>query len=277
MSPRPTAVPCPADDRPARSRRLTVAFTTLAAAVAVAAPAGAQSQGEGFLFKEPTGSFAIRGGFAMPGTGGDLFGDMRDQLTLGRSAFNGLTVGADLAFRLTSRFDLAFSADYAGSSTGSEFRDFSETVDGQEVPVSQTNTFRRMPLTASLKAYLSPRGHSIGTLAWMPEKFAPFVGIGGGVTYYKFEQSGDFVDFRPNPDGSYAIFTDDLVSSGWAPTAHGLVGLDVSLSPRFAFTTQGKYTVGRGKVTGPDYGGSGGYDRIDLSGFTATAGFYVRF
>jgi len=243
----------------------------------MAAPAGAQSQGEGFLFKAPVGSFAIRGGLAVPGASGALFGDMRDRLTLGRGAFNGLAVGTDLAFRLTPRFDLAFSADYAGSSTGSEFRGFSETVDGQEVPVRQTTTFRRVPLTASLRAYLLPRGRSIGQLAWMPEKFAPFVGIGGGATYYKFEQKGDFVDFQANPDGSYDIFTDDLVSSGWAPTAHGLVGFDVSLSPRFAFTTQGRYTVGRGRVNGTDYGGPGGYDRIDLSGFTATAGFYVRF
>jgi hypothetical protein len=238
----------------------------LAAMLVAAAPVHAQSQGDGFLFRAPIGSFTLRGGLALPGTGGDLFSFIRDTLTVGRSAFNGMTLGADLAFRLAPRFDVAFSADYAGASAGSEFRNL---VDQDRKPIAQTTTFRRVPLSASLKAYLRPRGQSIGTLAWMPEKYAPFVGVGGGATWYKLQQKGDFVNYVNNE-----IFSDDLVSTGWAPTAHGLVGLDVSLSPRFAFTTQGKYTLGKAKVAGQDFQG---FDRIDLSGFAATAGFYVRF
>lgn len=239
---------------------------TLAAALVTAAPVHAQSQGDGFLFRTPIGSFTLRGGLALPGTGGDVFSFIRDTLTVGRSAFNGMTFGADLAFRLGPRFDVALSADYAGASTGSEFRNW---TDQNEQPITQITTFRRVPLSASIKAYLRPRGQSIGTLAWMPEKYAPFIGVGGGATWYRFQQKGDFVDYR-----TFDVFPDELVSSGWAPTAHGLVGLDVSLSPRFAFTTQGKYTLGKAKVAGQDFQG---FDRIDLSGFAATAGFYVRF
>jgi hypothetical protein len=247
--------------------RLLTRGALLAALGALAAPstASAQRSGDGFLFGQPAGTFTLRGGFDRASAGSDVFSQAIDQLTLGRNDFSALSVGADLAFRLAPRLDVAFGAAYSGSEAPSEFRDF---VDQDDLPIEQSTTLRRVPLTASLKAYLAPRGRSIGRFAWVPSKIAPYVGGGGGAMWYRFQQQGDFVDFETNE-----IFPDELESSGWTPTGHALAGIDVSLGPRFLLTGEGRYTWARASL-GNDFVG---FDRIDLSGFALTAGVAVRF
>jgi hypothetical protein len=69
------------------------------------------------------------------------------------------------------------------------------------------------------------------------------------------------------------VFTDSFSSSGWAPTAHALAGLDVALSPHLGLTGEGRYTWAKGNLSS-DFSG---FDRIDLSGLSATVGVYARF
>jgi hypothetical protein len=232
---------------------------------ATPAVAGAQRAGDGFLFGQPAGTFTLRGGFDRAAASSDLFSFATKQLTLGRSDFSSFTVGADLAFRVAPRLDVALGAAYAGSSAPSEFRAF---VDQDDLPIEQSTSFRRVPLTASVKAYLSPRGRSIGRFAWVPARVAPYLGAGGGAMWYRFRQEGDFVDFQTNE-----IFAEELASSGWTPTGHALAGVDFALGPRFLLTGEGRYTWARAALSN-DFAS---FDRIDLSGFALTAGVAVRF
>jgi opacity protein-like surface antigen len=255
----------PARRAPVR-RRAAAALALLAAALLGARPAEAQSaSGDGFLFREPVASLTLRGGFDRATARSDVFSFVTDQLTLGRGDFSGLSVGGDLSMRLAPRVDLVLGASYTGSTTPSEFRRF---VDQDDQPIEQTTTFRRVPVTATLKAYLAPRGRSIGRFAWVPARYAPFVGVGGGAMWYRFRQSGDFVDFQTND-----VFPDALSASRWTPTAHGVAGVDYSLSPRLALTGEGRYTWARARLS-PDFAG---FNRIDLSGVSATVGLSVRF
>ena len=86
--------------------------------------------------------------------------------------------------------------------------------------------------------------------------------------WYQFAQSGDFIDFATTK-----VFFDSFDSTGWAPTFHVFGGADVSLNPRFAITTEGRYEWGKASL-GRDFSG---FDRIDLSGFTVTTGISVRY
>ena len=231
-----------------------------------AAPARAQSAGKGFLFQEPRWTVAVRGGFERANASSDIFDFVTDTLTLDRSDFSGVNVSMDLAYSIKPQLDLALNVGYTGSKTPSEFRKYVGTDD---LPIAQTTRFVRIPLTASLKAYLTPRGQSIGSLAWIPARFSPYVGVGGGAVKYKFEQNGEFVDSEsPNLD----IFRDRLSTNGWAPTAHGLAGFDLALTPRWGVTTEARYSWAKGKTSG-DFENY----RIDLSGLSATMGLHVRF
>ena len=251
-----------------RGRRVAprVALATLMLLLGARVAPAQSAGGDGFLFRPPIGSLTVRAGFDRALAGSDVFAFATDQLTLSRGDFGAFSVGADLAFSLRPRLDLALGAAYAGSRAPSEFRRF---VDQDDRPIEQTTTLRRVPITATLKGYLAPRGRSIGRFAWLPARYAPYVGAGGGVMWSRFRQEGDFVDFDTNE-----VFADDLTSSHWTPTAHGVAGVDYSLGPRFAVTGEGRYTWARADLSDEYFAG---FDPIDLSGVSATVGLSVRF
>jgi outer membrane protein W len=236
------------------------------AGLSVAAPAHAQSAGKGFLFQEPRWTLALRGGFDRANASSDLFEFVTDTLTLDRGDFSGVNISADLAYSIRPRLDLSLNVGYTGTHTPSEFRKYVGTDD---LPIAQTTKFVRVPVTASVKAYLTPRGQTIGSLAWIPSRFSPYVGVGGGAVKYEFEQDGEFVDSQsPNLD----IFRDKLSTDGWTPTAHGLAGFDLALTPRWGVTTEARYSWAKARTSG-DFENY----RIDLSGLSATMGLHVRF
>ncbi|HEX2780829.1 MAG TPA: hypothetical protein VHM30_15115 [Gemmatimonadaceae bacterium] len=240
-----------------------VASIALAGAGGVV-PVGAQDNGDGFLFMTPRASFTLRGGFSAPSARGDLYSFVTDQFTLGRSDFQAPTIDADLSFRLLPRLDASFGVSYERSNRKSEFRHF---VDNNDLPIEQSTALARVPVTASLKLYLAPRGRSIGKFAWVPYRFAPYVGAGGGAMWYRFMQEGDFIDFN-----TYGVFSDRFESSGWTKTAHVMAGAEYSLNPRIALTGEGRYHWAKAQL-GRDFVG---FDGIDLSGFALTLGFTVR-
>lgn len=248
-----------------RRRRVRVVGGVLLAVALGAVPAQAQRGGDGFLFDEPAGSLALSAGFDHANAKSDIFSFTTDRLTIDRGDFSALAVAAQLSLRVAPRFDVVFGTSYAGTTTPSEFRDF---VDQDDLPIEQKTTFQRIPVTVGLKAYLLPRGRSIGHFAWVPERYAPYVGVGGGAMWYRFRQRGDFIDFDTNE-----VFRDTFTSSGWTPAAYGMAGIEFSLSPRFALIGEGRYTWAKANLS-EDFAN---FDRIDLSGVSATAGIAVRF
>lgn len=247
----------------------------LGAALLAAQPAAAQRAGDGFLFRQPAASLTLRGGFQHATAGSDLFAFTTENLTVDRGDFGGAMFGGDLSIRLRPRLDLMLGASYTGTDIASEFRDLVEETDAGDLPIEQTTRFQRVPVTASVKGYLAPRGRSIGNLAWVPARYAPYVGAGGGAMWYRFHQQGDFVDYQTlDPvDGTYEIFTDELESSGWTPTAHAMAGLDVSLTPRLGLTSEARYTWARAQPRDA----FNEFDPIDLSGVAASIGIQIRF
>ncbi len=244
---------------------LRIAALTLAAALALPTPAAAQGGGDGFLFRPPVASLTLRGGVDRALGNSDVFDFARDRLTLGSNAFTGFNAGADLAINATDRIDVVFGISHARSSARSEFRRF---VDQDDLPIEQTTALARTPLTASIRAYLTPRGREIGRFAWVPARVSPYVGVGGGAMWYRFTQDGDFVD-----EETLDVFPATLRSTGWTPTAHGLAGVEFSLSPRVAVATEARYNWARATMS-DDFRD---FDRIDLSGLVATAGLSFRF
>ena len=240
--------------------------TLLVALLAIGVSARAQDGGTGFLFKEPSWSLAIRGGFAMPTAGSDLFALATSQFTLNRSDFRSLDGSAELAFRVKSRLDLVFGAAISGMSKASESRGWKGS---DNLPIAQTTNFRRMPVSLSARYYLQPRGRTIGHFAWVPASYAAYVGAGVGMTNYDFDQSGEFVDSTTKK-----ILPGDLHSGGWAPMAQALAGIDWSIGPRWALTTEAKYVTASASLDPKDFSG---FHRLDLSGFSTSIGFYVRF
>ena len=238
----------------------------LAAVFALPAPALGQSDGPGFLFRRPQGTFTVRMGVARPNATGDPFGFFTNELTLSRSNFVAFDVAGDLAFSVSDRLDIVLSAGWAGSRSPSEMRHW---LDANDQPIQQTTTLQRVPITASLKYYLRPAGRSVGRFAWVPTPgLAPYVGAGGGLMFSRIHQWGNFVD----PTDTI-IFTDNYASESWTGTAHVFAGADLPLGPRFVLSAEARYTWATTPL-GPDFLGFG---NMDLSGLSVTVGMGVRF
>ena len=246
---------------PGRSATLFLVTTALAT---VTRPSLAQSAGDGFLFHTPGVSWELYGGFDRATASSDVFAFVTKQLTLTRGDFSSATFGTNFAIRVSPTNDIVFDASFTNVARNSEFRDW---VDQNNAPIQQTTSLSRVPVTLSVKHYLASRGRAIGRFAWIPAPRATYVGAGAGLMRYRFHQIGDFIDFQ-----TLNVFPDEFEATGWTPVLHAFAGMDLSLTGHFLVTGEARYTWARGRM-GRDYVG---FNRIDLSGISATAGITIR-
>lgn len=244
--------------------RRSAAFRLALATSLVAGPLTAQATDYGF--RAPVGYLTLRGGAQAPTANSDLFSFTNDVLTLGRRNFVGASWGGDVGGTINDRFAWEFSADVAMRSANSEYRAWQES---NGAPIRQRTDFRRIPLTLGLRWNLVPMGERIGRFAWIPKRVVPFVAAGGGATWYRFRQTGDFVDFA----NGNAINSDILESDGWAPTAVAAIGVDVALSPYLAWSTAVRATYARAALSS-DFRG---FAPLDVGGGSLTTGVQLRF
>lgn len=245
-------------------RPIWLALGAAALLAGTARSSAAQSAGDGYLFHSPVVTLTVRGGYARASAGSDVFDDVTKDLTLDRGDFSSITGAGDIAVHVKPRVDLVFSAAFSQSHHKSEFRDL---IDNNDLPIEQTTTFQRVPLTANVRLNLASPGRSVGRLAWIPTRVVPYVGAGAGAMRYQFKQEGDFVNFVTN-----GVFPAVLDSEGWAFVAQGMAGVDYNLSTQMGLSLDARYVHARGDL-GPSFNG---YDRIDLSGMTATVGLSFR-
>ncbi len=244
---------------------VALAFASWSLIGAEASATPPKSQDPDFLFGAPRFSAGFRAGWNFARAESDLFDFTRELLTVGDRDFDAPMLGLDFALLLNQRLDAVFGFEYSRSSTASEFRDFVGTDD---LPIVQETTLTKIPLTASLKFYVTPRGREVSRYAWVANTAAPYLGAGVGLQWYKFEQFGEFVDEK-----DLSIFEATLASSGWAPTVHVLGGVDVKLHRKMFLTVEGRYAWADAKLKDDFIG----FEPIDLTGFGITAGIYWVF
>jgi hypothetical protein len=90
-------------------------------------------------------------------------------------------------------------------------------------------------VTGGVKIFVLSPGRSVGRFAWVPARYVPYLGAGAGLMYYRFRQTGDFIDFD-----SLGVFPDTFVSRGWEPAYHAYGGLEMTLAPRVVLSTEAR-------------------------------------
>jgi hypothetical protein len=218
-----------------------------------------------FLFGQPKGAIGFRGSWVFQSAGSDIFDFVTQHLTLDKHDFDSPGFAADVAIAITPWLDVQGGVEWNRVSQRSEYRDF---VDNRLQPIEQTTQLNATALLGSVRYSLRPKGQAVSRLAWIPNRFVPYVGAGGGVVHYDFRQFGDFVDFQ-----DLSVFPESFRSSGWAPTAHVFGGVDLQLYRALYATVQGRLTKAAGDL-GSDFVD---FDPIDLSGFRISAGVNLLF
>jgi hypothetical protein len=247
-----------------RIRATAVLVSVLAAGLSK--PAIAQRAGSpDFLFRPPAATLTFFGALSAPSAGSDLYGFSFDELTLDRKDLRTVAHGADLAIRLSPRTEGVIGFAFGRSEQRSSFRDY---VDLDDQEIEQTTVLTRVPVGVSVRYYLTPRGEAIGSRAWIPARFTPWVGVGGGVMQYRFAQYGEFINFD-----NFDVFRARYTTRGWAPFAQGSLGAGWSLTRTFELTGELRYVRASGE-NGADFEG---FDPIDLSAVATSVGLTVRF
>jgi len=247
----------------------TAAFTLIACLLL--APAALAQQNPDFLFDRPSGFIMLRGQQNLQrakkvkprGGGIDVYEFSTEQLTLEKSDFNGAGLALEFGRTLTSRIDLRTGVDFTSAFARSESRDF---TDMDDLPIEQDTSLRQVDLFASFEFALTSRGRSIGQYSYVPSRFVPYVGAGGGFLWYQFQQSGDFVDFR-----DMAIFRANYKSDGWTPSRHAFGGVHIRITPSISVTGEVRQIWANAEVN-RDFST---FEPIDLSGLRLGVG--IRF
>lgn len=251
---------------------LIIVLALLLGAVPYAAAQGPpQATGRpDFLFGQPQGSIALRGGWVFARAGSDVFDFVRDRLTIDEGDFNTAAFATDVGIALNPRADAVIGFDFSRAKVASEYREF---VDNERLPIQQTTSLQELNLTGSIRFALRPRGREVSSLAWIPRRVVPYAGAGGGILWYKFKQAGDFVDEVAGTPTSRPIFSDLFEAKGWTPSAHVFGGVDLKLYRRWFLTFEGRYVWAAGDL-GEDFER---FEPIDLAGCRFGAGINVLF
>jgi hypothetical protein len=217
------------------------------------------------MLGRPRATIGVRGNWHMASAASDIFDFVTDQLTLEKSNFNTGSVGFEFTANVAPRVDIVGGMDLNRSRTPSEYR---RLIDNRGLPIEQTTTLKQMNFTGSVKFALLPKGRNVSRLAWIPRTVVPYVGAGGGMGSYRFEQLGDFVDFQDN-----RVFSDFFSSRGWAPTAHVLGGTDVRVFNRMLVSFEGRYSWSKADLDRDFID----FEPIDLGGLKFGVGFHFVF
>jgi hypothetical protein len=207
----------------------------------------------------------VRGSWVFARAGSDIFRFFTDQLTLDKGDFSGPGLAADLGIRDHSSPGRGGRRRLRPQLHGSEYRDF---VDNNRLAIEQRTALTTFGLTGSLRYALVPRVHPVGRLAWVPRRVVPYVGAGGGASWYKLIQSGDFVDYV-----DLSVFPDVFLSKGWTPTVHGFGGVDLQFHRRLFATIEGRYSWASAELDTVFVD----FEPIDLAGFRMSAGISFAF
>ncbi len=243
-------------------------YRTVLALLLAILPSALSAQNErerGYLFKEPPFTLTFSGGLALPTTSGDLWAFAFDELTMSRRDMAAFDQSLDLAFRLNPRVDLVIGYGLSDKRVETELRDW---LDENGAPINQRTRFIRRPFSATLRYALRPRGTMVGSYAWIPNSVVPYVGVGAGRMSYRFTQLGEFVD-----SDTQEIFRDNYAATGVAGFLLASGGAVWTLVPSVALTADFKYMHASANGS-PSFQG---FDKLDLSGFSSSLGFTLRF
>lgn len=222
-----------------------------------------------FMLGRPRATIGVRGSLFMANANSDFFEFITEQLTLEKNSFRTGTFSTELAVSVLPQLDIVAGFDLNKVNKPSEHRTMEELLsNGTRVPIQQNTELSEMNALLSAKFSLLPRGRRVSRLAWIPNTFVPYLGVGGGYGRYRLRQNGDFVDFIDNH-----IFADTFRSEGWAPIAQAFGGADVMVFKRVMLSLEGRYTWKRADLSADFLD----FEPIDLGGFRFGAGIHLAF
>lgn len=201
------------------------------------------------------------GGF-LPRAKSNLFDDVadlyiRDGERIKKEDWAGGLGGFEYSVQPARNVEIGFHLDGYSRTLDTSYREF-DRPGGREI--EQTLKLSIVPMGVTLRLVPTSRR----------AKIAPYVAVGADLIYWKYEETGDFIDFF---DDDFPISSDAFISEGVTGGFHVAAGLRVPLNPDFSIVGEAKYQYAKRTNMGDDFRNN----EIDLSGVSATVGIHLRF
>jgi hypothetical protein len=171
------------------------------------------------------------------------------------SDFNAMTVGGEWSAALGQYLELSAGFGFYQRTVHTVYADW---VNDDGTEIQQDLKLRIMPATFLVK--IVPFG--------MRSKVQPYVGGGLGVYFWRYSETGEFVDFYDN-----SIFSDNFVQSGTSAGPVAVFGLRGRVSRTALLGVEFRYQWGEGNLSTQDFLS----DKIDLGGYSVLGTFGYRF
>jgi hypothetical protein len=241
--------------------RIVPAVLAVVLASAVLAPVEAQAPPTHQAFQFKFGGF-------FPTGGGDFWDENEQVFGLDASDLHDFSFGMSFVLALNNNTELGFNVDFYDATERSQYRDF---VDEDGFPILHDTHLELVPFTADLRFLPGGRFNYRGAMGQRRLlKPVPYFGMGIGLTFWEYEEVGDFLDFGFDPP---EIFPAGFQDDGVAFTANALAGVEIPINPVVNFLFEGKYLWAEDDLGG-DFGGLG---ELDMSGFYVYGGIAFRF
>jgi hypothetical protein len=199
-------------------------------------------------------SLNFKAGLFLPTMNSDLWEDNLNNLAFRKQDMLAGYYGAEYEQFLGHYLSLSVEGGYYKKEFFSLYKDYTYQNDD---PIYQNMSLEITSLEVGFKLY--PLGHN--------EKFYPYIGAGGGMYYWKYEQWGDFVDFEEN-----TIMQDQyLETSTYSPGVNVKAGFVLRPSRGLGISLEGRYQYVKGDLSQFFQG----FEKFDLSGFSATVGMNI--
>jgi hypothetical protein len=197
---------------------------------------------------------------------GEVWSETEEVFTLDASDFDDYVVGFSFVVSLHNRLEVGVNLDFYEEGLAAEYRDF---TDQDGFPIVHETDFALVPLTADARFFpagryrMRPGGRRV-------QRPAFYVGGGLGVTFWEYEEFGEFLDFTFDPP---EIFGAHFVDDGAAFEVHALAGVELPVGRRTALLFEGRHAWAE-ETLGGDFAGLG---ELDLGGTSVYGGISFRF
>ncbi len=246
----------------------TIAVTACLATAAAAPPPGKD------------GAFNFRLGWFLPTGSSDFWDYQENYYTLDHSDLNGLIGGVGYNAAISNYFEFDANADIYSSAVRSADGYY---VDDFGYPILHDSRLRTFPLTVGLRVLPAGRYARRGAEGSHYVRRPVFYFGGGiGMSYWQYEEEGDFVFFDPtpsDPDG-VGIFYDRYVDTGLAFQLYAMIGMEFPVAPQWNITFEVRQSWSEANLSDayPSTAlGPGSPHQLDLGGTSVFFGGSLRF
>jgi hypothetical protein len=216
------------------------------------------------------GSFRFRIGGFFPSGNSEFWDANEATFTLDASDFQDWMIGASFVSSMSNWVELGFNVDFYDASQRSAYRDFTDEFGNA---ILHDTRLELIPLSADVRILPAGRYAFRGRGGQLKvRRPVPYVGAGIGMTYWEYEEEGDFVGF--DSIGPF-LYYDRLKDSGTDFAAHVLAGVEFPMGPSWSLTLEGRYTWAEATPGGAFSDLQLG--DLDLGGFAGFFGFSNQF